>query len=161
MTLQVRKLVQVLAACICTSHIDMRETLKTYETGCNISWCFWRGPSHVTKSLNLAVASFCCARSNLCPLLQLLSKQRGSWRRGHVLQCSCYLGKVLRRLVGSQPSPGSASSLPPGPGSQTGFSGWCGCKINRLRFKRLPNTHRRTHTHTLWLTEITAPFFCN
>lgn len=59
-----------------------------------------------------------------------------------------YLGEVLRRLVGRQPSPGSASSLPPGRGSQTGFSGWCGCKKKKKSSSDLRGETWKTHTIT-------------
>ncbi len=58
-----------------------------------------------------------------------------------MLWCERYLERVLWQLVGSRPSPDSASSLPPGLGSQTGFSGWCGCNIERLRFKGRDKSH--------------------
>lgn len=58
----------------------------------------------------------------------------------------CYLGKMLLRLAWSEPSPGSASSSPPGLGSQTGFSGWCGWNTKQTREKF---QHCQTYKHPL------------
>lgn len=142
-------------SCISMSYKPEGDFRKPTRQQSNISWRLCWSPSAAVWQSQVPCAwkktSFHVSFTPLLCGLDVLEQNHFSLLTVHTedSEDGCrYLGEVLRRLVGRQPSPGSASSLPPGRGSQTGFSGWCGCKKKKKSSSDLRGETWKTHTIT-------------
>lgn len=142
MTVQIRKLSDIITGTHVTTCSIHPSVVPKLMQEAELSHNVYKAP--ICYISNPTFANFhACKLDPLCSLSQA-SAVMTPWKTfinpvkvkdgGCILHC--YLEKVLLRLAGSLQSPGSASSLPPGQGSQTGFSDWCGCNIKRFRFVR-------------------------